>query len=97
MDALDASTPQPPNFRVGLIEAEYDGEIVTALDVVEYYAAYGHSAAIKLFHLVRDGNGVMPNPYHLRVRTPSRPRVPSGLSSADRVPWRHQFHYAAAL
>jgi hypothetical protein len=59
----------PPNFRIGLIEAGYDGEIVTALDVVEYYATYGHSANIKIFHLVRESDGVVPSPYNLRARS----------------------------
>lgn len=60
--------PLAPNFRVGVIESDYDGELITALDAVEYYATYGHSANIQVFHLVRDTDDIVPSPYTLRVR-----------------------------
>jgi hypothetical protein len=56
-----------PNFRVGLLEADYDSEIVTALDVVDYYATYGHAANIKIFYL--NANEDSQNPYDLQVCT----------------------------
>lgn len=56
----------PPNFRAGLLEADFDGELVTGMDVIEYYSTYGHSANIKLFHLVTDNPDG--HPYNLRVR-----------------------------
>lgn len=59
--------PQPPNFRIGLLEDEYEGELITALDVIEYYATYGHNANIKSFHLLQDFSVAHPSPYYLRV------------------------------
>lgn len=56
----------PPNFRIGMLEADYEGEIINALDVVDYYASYGHTANIQLFHLVADEPSG--HPYDLRVR-----------------------------
>lgn len=55
----------PPNFRIGMLEADYEGEIINALDVVDYYASYGHTANIQLFHLVADEPSG--HPYDLRV------------------------------
>lgn len=55
----------PPNFRLGLLEADFDGELITGMDVIEYYSTYGHSANIKLFHLVSDDP--IGHPYNLRV------------------------------
>ena len=55
----------PPNFRVGLLEADFDGEIATGMDVIEYYSTYGHFSNIKLFHLVSDDPSG--HPYNLRV------------------------------
>jgi hypothetical protein len=62
--------PPPPNFRIGLLETDYDSELITGMDIVEYYAMYGHSANIKLFHLNRDHDMDNPSPYALRVRLP---------------------------
>jgi hypothetical protein len=62
--------PPPPNFRIGHLETDYDSELVTGMDVVEYYAMYGHSANIKLFHLNRDHDMDNPSPYALRVSLP---------------------------
>jgi hypothetical protein len=64
---LAQATP-PPNFRIGHLEVDYDNELITGMDVVEYYAMYGHSANIRLFHLNRDHEVDGPSPYALRVR-----------------------------
>lgn len=48
-----------------MLEADYEGEIINSLDVVDYYATYGHTANIELFHLVADDTSG--HPYDLRV------------------------------
>lgn len=72
----------PPNFRIGMLEADYEGEIINALDVVDYYATYGHTANIQLFHLVADEPSG--HPYDLRVR-----EVPFLLLKSVQYPARY--------
>lgn len=75
----------PPNFRAGLLEAEFKSEIITGMDVIEYYSTFGHSSNIKLFHLVSDEPSG--HPYNLRVLAyaatctlnPQHPTPQSGL------------------
>jgi hypothetical protein len=69
----------PPNFRVGMLESDFQSEIITAMDVIEYYSTYGHAANIKLFYLVSDDPSG--HPYNLRVRQPHATgisRIPCG-------------------
>jgi hypothetical protein len=61
----DEQLSAPPNFRIGLLEADFEGEIISGQDVLEYYATYGHNANISLFFLVIDPEGH--GPYDLQV------------------------------
>lgn len=53
------------------------------MDVVDYYATYGHTANIQLFHLVADDPSG--NPYDLRVRQVPFPLLNSVLQPARRL------------